>query len=100
MDNSDKLLDILNTVISLVEPITYKDFNRNLKCLNDETKIKLRELETKHNELGLVGYDTKDEGISTLSLIATITDILCSKRLAFKINNETNIIEGFCWYTK
>ena len=56
--------------------ITYGEFNKRFpvegfKC--DEQA--LLSLESKHYELGLAGKDTKDFGVSVISLMATITDI-------------------------
>lgn len=89
-----KLLDIINTMISLCEPVKYKDFNCIIKAKDVSL---LRKAEEKNTEIGLANFDKENEGISTLSLIATITDVLIKKRLAFNIDDE-GMITGVTFY--
>lgn len=90
------LINILNKMIKLCEPIKYKDFNKILIAKNAG---KLRKYEREYPVVGLARSKEDDEGISTLSIIATITDILIEERLAFDINDNGFII-GVKWYKK
>lgn len=60
MKKEDRLLEILNEMISLCEPITYQEFNKILKA---KDVSKLRAYEAKNKEVGLASYDTDNEGI-------------------------------------
>ena len=93
-NKKDKVIETLNMMLSICEPITYKEFNKVLKAKNIN---QLRNYEETNNTVGIAGYGTDNEGISTLSIIATITDILCNKRLSFQIDDNTNIV-GVQWY--
>lgn len=81
----DKLIEVINNMLKLCEPIKYEDFNRIVKAKNVD---ELRNYEKIEPKVGIAKYDTKDEGISTLSIIATITDILIGKRLAFSLDDD------------
>ncbi len=88
------VIDTINKMISLCEPVSYKNFNLFLRAKNKEA---LRQAEEENDKIGLANYDLDNEGISTLSIIATITDILTDKRLAFKIDDD-GMITGVQWY--
>jgi hypothetical protein len=71
-----KLVEEVFNQLFKIYHITYGEFNKRFpvegfKC--DEQA--LLSLEKKHYELGLAGKDTKDFGVSVISLMATITDI-------------------------
>ena len=93
-ETEKKLLNVVNTMISLCEPIKYKDFNCIIKAKDVSL---LRKAEKENTEIGLANFDKENEGISTLSLIATITDVLIKKRLAFNIDDE-GMITGVAFY--
>jgi len=96
--NMKEVEKIITKMITLCQPIKYDNFNTIVPAIE---KWKLREYEDKENKVGLAAYDTKEEGISTLSIIATITDILVGKRLAFQIDNDGYIYGvTFNWTTK
>lgn len=90
----EKLLEILNKLILLSKPIKYKKFN---VCMPTVNKTLLRKEEKSNPKIGIANYDTKNEGISTLSIITTITDILIQKKLAL-IVDEKGYIVGAQWY--
>jgi len=79
-----KLFELLNT--------NYKDFNTLFPVGNK--KEQLRELEEKYPELGLANYDKENEGVSLISLLATITDILCNKRFSVIVEDSSLKIIG------
>lgn len=89
----EKLLNIVNIMISLCEPVKYKDFNCTIKA--KDTSL-LRKAEEENKEIGLANVDKENDGISTLSLIATITDVLIKKRLGFII--DKGMITGVTFY--
>lgn len=99
-----KVLDVINKMMELSGPIYYEDINKFYKALNKE---KLLLAEEEMSELGLACPTTRDFagkwvadsavfGISTLSLVATITDCLCDDRLAFVVEKD-GLITGVCW---
>jgi hypothetical protein len=81
----DKLIDLINDVIKNCEPIEYKDWNRKWK-FKDGTDLSKFDI-----------IVNKDDEVSTLSLISTITELLCGKHLAFSVD-EHGIIDGVKWY--
>jgi hypothetical protein len=83
-----ELINTLNLMIQSCKPILYKDFNVSLVAKDIEI---LRNLEKENPKLGLAHYGTPQEGITTLSLIATITDILIDKRLGFLVEEDGTI---------
>ena len=93
MNRKDKVLKVINNMIDLCEPIKFSEFNKIIKA---KDIVDLRIAEANEDKIGLANYDTEQEGISTLSLIATITDLLCDERLAFIVDND--IILSVEWY--
>lgn len=68
-----KLEDHLNYVWSLIpNKPTYGEFNK-IFPVNDNVEI-LRNFEKEHKWIGIAKYNTKNEGISTISLFASIVD--------------------------
>jgi hypothetical protein len=95
----ERLLKILNAMIQNSAPIRYMDFN---KFIPADTEEGLRDAEKEYPELGMTNYKTEiledgvlkykyhedTLGITTLSIIATITDVLIGKRLGFEMERE------------
>ena len=71
---------------------SYDEFNKIIPCGKN-----LRNSEKDNKKIGIANYDKDNEGISTLSFIATLTDLLCDKRLAAEIGKDGNIT-GWTWY--
>jgi hypothetical protein len=94
LDDNKELIDLLNKIISLCEPVKYEDFNVRINAVNVDD---LRKLEKENPKVGICKYDTPNEGVSTLSLVATITDVLINKRLSFVIDDD-GFISGVKWY--
>ena len=100
MNAKDKLIKIVNDMISECQPIKYQEFNKFLPAKNAEELIKLEKIE---NKIGITTLQNKDDanqtwGITTLSVIATITDVLVDDRLCFEIDKDDNIV-SVKWYT-
>lgn len=93
VDRRIELLDILNSAISLCEPVKLDQFNTFIKATND---LDLEELGDNEDRLEIVG-DSKVQatpvGVTTLGLIAVITDVLVGKRLGVEVNDDGEIIE-------
>ena len=93
----DKLLAVLNDLINVLDPIKFEDLNVHLIAA-DQTG--LLELEKGCDRL-ILGELKSSEGTqvrsSVLAIISTITNILVDKRLAVKIDGDTEIVVGFCW---
>lgn len=94
IDNRDtKFLEILNlywdTIPHKSKPL-YSDFNEIVGV--DSNKNLLRYLEKQHREFGIANYDKENEGITTLTLLATITDLLIGKRLCACLNDNKQIV--------
>jgi hypothetical protein len=107
-ERKDRVLKVLNDLIKLCQPITYDEFNKKMEAIDSN---KLYEYEQTNPEAGLLNMGTAEEpnsvkfGITTLSLIATITDILVGDRLAFCISDgkdegdaPKDTIVGVDWY--
>ena len=82
------LLEVLNTMIKSMPAITYGEFNKVFP--SKEKKEELRKTELKYPELGLARYGTDSEGISHVSILSTITDILCRKRLTIMVEKGSS----------
>lgn len=102
-----EVIDTLNKMIELSEPIYYDDINRFYRAKDGDNMLSV---EKGMPKLGLASpfirgdggvlifdYEDKKIGISTLSLLATISDCLCDDRLGFIIAEKTGLITGACW---
>lgn len=103
-----ELLETLNNIWDLIpydNKPTYGEFN-HLIPMGDKIP-KLRELEQKDPSVGIARFGTSQEGVSVLSIIATITEKGFGDRLAVDIEeapdgdipnfNDLKIM-GFKWY--
>jgi len=93
------LLELINEVIKNCGPVTYREFNRNLYEINDGD---LEKIESVHPKLGLkaVGFEPNHSwAVSTLSMIATITDMLADDRLVFELDKRETIT-GVKWLSQ
>jgi len=94
----DKLLEVINGMITVLDPIKLSDFNVDLTASD---QVSLLALEERHPEVGIKvkkSTTSVDEVCcSTLTLIATITDILVEKRLAFEVDADETIL-GVAWW--
>ena len=90
LKQKDKVLAILNSMFSMCEPMHYSEFNKFLP----ETEVGgLVRLEAAEPKVGITKIETNEKwGITTLSVIATITDLLCDARLCFNIDKEGFIV--------
>lgn len=98
-NENDNFLNILNSYWSTI-PSDQQPSYTNFNCVIPlgSNKDVLRNMEKNCEQIGIANYETLQEGISTLSFIATITDLLCGERLAAKIEN--NKIIGWEFYSK
>lgn len=90
-DNEIALVTLLNAAFTTCQPMKYSDFN---KLLVEKESGTLEKLEEDNAKLGIRTSD-KENGltsISTLSLIATITDYLVGKRLKFLVDDYGYIV--------
>lgn len=83
-----KLEDHLNFIWSLIpNKPTYGEFNKVFPV--DPNINVLRNFELENEWFSIARYDTKDEGLSILSLFASITDFLTDGyRLSFETESE------------
>jgi hypothetical protein len=99
-----QLLDLLNGVLSHLKPVSYREFNRFLPAFKSDDLVSMEKLDPR---LGirekpkwlcssLMKGKKSSYGISTLTLLATITDVLVGKRLACIV--DRGFITGFTWY--
>ncbi len=97
MKREDELIDNLNKLISVCEPFRYEDFNKHVASSDEQSLV---DFEKSNDKIGICKKDYDNPeckwGFSTLSLIATITDILVDKRLSFIVDD--GIITGVKWY--
>ena len=97
---AEELLRVLNQILESCKPITYEEFNT---LLYEKEEGLLEKIEKEDNRIGLryLDYDDKSKGFcaSTLTILATMTDMLLGKRLAIECDDkETKIIDRFTWY--
>ena len=89
MDKKELLLHTLNLIIHSCKPVKYNTFN---VVLTEKDKDLLKTVERYNPKIGIKVKDKKSTGstyaCTTLSIIATITDILIDERLAFNINKD------------
>ena len=92
----EQLVDTLNTLIDMLEPITHEEFNvlLNLKY-NDGYGLK-EFADAEPNLSVVVNEDKESASMSMICLIDTITKTLCGDKLVFKINHK-NIRTGVEW---
>lgn len=93
MNREDELIETLNKMIDSCNGIKLTDFNLDIP---EKTKDLLVNLEKENNKIGIKKLYPEGYGISVLSMIATITDILVDRRLAFIVDGE--YITGVKWY--
>ena len=102
----DKVIELVTKMLQLSDDITYGEFNKKIKAL--DTGVGLSALEEKNPEVGLANIHVDNRpvvGISTLSIIATITDILCGDRLTFLVDDDDDddtpindkVLKGVMW---
>ncbi len=64
----------------------YNEFNFIIPV--GENKENLRILESLNDKIGVANFDKPNEGITSLSLIATFSDLLCNKRFAAVLEDD------------
>lgn len=87
ISKEEKLLDILNKTIKKSAPVFYYEFNTEFFPIDSNFFYTLDDL---------ILNDKKVP--TTLSLLATITNVLIGKKLAAQIDDKTGVIIGFQWY--
>ncbi len=92
MPEKEKYLEELFSKLFELLDTSYKDFNTIFPLGNK--KEQLRKLEKRYPELGLANYDEENEGVSLISLFATITDVLCGKRFSVILKDGDSKIIG------
>lgn len=98
INRPQRLLDILNTIVKLPGGNNlYAEMGSvRMPEVAEETAL---ELEERFPELG-IKLSAGHYYITVASLFATITDVLCGKRLAFQVKEEGEqiITKGFQWW--
>jgi len=97
----DFLIMILNRLL-LIHPIEYEDFNKVMVMSKGLQEQSLLELEEQFPAVGITSFKGR-AAFTTLSLIATITDVLVGDRLSFLIEKspgEPGKMVGCEWYYK
>jgi hypothetical protein len=100
---ADYLIILLNKTWVCLTPVRYIDFNEKFSIPKDCDKgQELLALERNNPKLGLATIYPQqvkypDVGVGIMSLMATITDVLCDKRLAAEVDDR-GFITGWSWY--
>jgi len=90
----ERLLKVLNDAWAcLPSRCLYKEFNTSMSWDDAYEKLQVLERED-YPELGIV---EAKKGMTLLSLLATVTDVLCGKRLAAKVDDD-GYITGWTWW--
>lgn len=82
MSEVKDIVTYLNEIISSLKPITYDEFNN---------KFEFKDLVDLDNINCIV---TKDNKLSTISLLISVIEHLTNERIAFEIDDDTKIIKG------
>jgi len=91
----ERLLKLLNKAWDCMPSrCLYKEFNISMSFEDAYEKLKALE-RGDYPELGVV---EAKKGMTLLSLLATITDVLCGKRLAAQVDDQ-GIITGWTWWS-
>tara|TARA_Y100000310_G_C20585226_1_gene765041 strand:- start:493 stop:840 length:348 start_codon:yes stop_codon:yes gene_type:complete len=98
-DRDQLVIDSLNTMIKSSEPIYYKDVDKFFKQVDDKLVV----AEKTNGKIGIKKADG-EWGWSFLSMLATVTDCLTDKRIAFEIQGITEPTDkqriiGVTWWT-
>ncbi|MCK9568863.1 hypothetical protein M0R72_07980 [Candidatus Pacearchaeota archaeon] len=93
------LLTELFDKLFAIRPIRYGELNSQISFFRKD-RYDLLELERQVPKLGVAECAGSTDGVSALSLMATITDILCDDRLAFVVDDNSKNIIGTKWYSK
>jgi len=96
-DKIKRLEELFNKLFKIME-ISYSEFNTVFKFEGDKLEA-IKKLEKEYPELGLYsniknGNNFIIEGVSVVSLMATITDIFCGKRFGVDIIKNDRDIEN------
>lgn len=81
-DVTQNIVDYLNNIIKSLKPITYDEFN---------SKFEFKEL-VDLNSLDCIV--TRDNKLSTISLLISVIEYLTNERIAFEVDDDTKIIKG------
>lgn len=81
-DVTQNIVDYLNNIIKSLKPITYDEFN---------SKFEFKEL-VDLNSLDCIV--TRDNKLSTISLLISVIEHLTHERIAFEVDDDTKIIKG------
>ena len=91
ISKEQRVLNCLNSLIRL-KNISYGDINKVVP-FEGKLKFQLRGLQHHYPELGIIACPTlKEEGVSSLSLLSTVTEILIGKSLALMIDTNPELI--------
>jgi hypothetical protein len=98
MSREDELIVVLNKILEVLKPLKYEDLNN---LFPEGENGSLERIEREDTRIGIrpITYASPEHGwcVSTLSILATITDVLVDKRLALQID-DNGFITGFQWY--
>ncbi len=93
----NKVLSLLNEMIKVLKPIKYNTFNVFLEAKRKDQLLDLEQQEHKLEVSLLNPNDVYKEenpwGVSTMSIVATITDFLIDKRLGVKLDDDGVLTE-------
>jgi hypothetical protein len=100
-EKKERLIQLFNELFKILD-ISYGEFNRVMWMETEEQKEKLKALGKQYPELGIKCNGIIGDmrmGVSVVSLLATVTDILCGKRFAVRNEEGKGKITG-CGFVK
>lgn len=97
-EKEKRLIDLFNKLFKILG-IEYEDLNKRIFVAGESRNEKILLLEKEYPELGLIENELGQYGISLVSLLATITDIFCEKRMSV-IVEEGGLISGARFWNK
>jgi len=98
MDRKDELLETLNNLIKVLDPIKFEMFNTICTAKDQKSLERLKRRNPKI-VTRYIDYENPSSSlcVSSMAIISTITNILTDKRLAFQID-ENGYVTGVQWY--
>ena len=93
MERKQELIALLNKMLVLLEPINISEFNTGFVSKNSNL---LLDLELSNIKLGIKNMRAIGDnvyGVSFLTILATVTDVLVDSRLGVKIDDNGVILE-------
>jgi len=89
------LISVINELFQHSHKFYELDFNQFVPFEKPDLVMKMKD---EDDQIVIASNEDNTKGLSTFSLISTITDIIMQKRIAFNVDEETGQILGICFW--